>query len=253
MSYPTTPYASSTLYCEWQGLYGDYMNVSFHFNLGCGLFEGSGSDEGKWRLDSSVTDWSAYWDWGSTSGGGFINVGGICWADFPLTVTTIDLADAGDDTYALCVQQRNTVFGGEANFNSVNIWGLYAEDMHKPPTVTGEWRGSTTRSQVIAGNPFNSDITIITPYTRWYDWDRTDPKALMGEGGTFSVSFSEVFADYYPGARRLSDAWHSSNKPEGLWRMESGMWQPVKNREDYPSAVSGFRHRSGIWVPEAKF
>lgn len=253
MSYYTTPYASSTLFCEWKGLYGGFMNVTFHFNLGCDLFEGSGSDEGKWRLDSSVTDWSAYWDWGSEVGGGFINVGGICWAGFPLSISLIDLADGGDDTYAICVQQRNAVFGNEANFNSVNIWGLYAEDMNKPPAVSGEWRGSTTRSQVIAGNPFDTDITIITPYTRWYDWDRTDPKALMGEGGTFSVSFSEVFADYYPGARRLSDAWHSSNKPKGLWRMESGTWQPVKNRKGDPSAASGFRHSSGIWVPEAKF
>lgn len=253
MSYPATPYASSTLYCEWQGQYGGFMNVSFHFNLGCDLFEGSGSDAGKWRLDSSVTDWSAYWDWGSEVGGGFINVGGICWADFPLTTSTIDLADGGDDTYALCVQQRNAVFGSEESFNQANIWGLYAEDMHKPPTVSGEWGGSTTRSQVIAGNPFETDITIITPYTRWYDWDRADPKAVMGAGGTFSVSFSEVFADYYPGARRLSDAWHSSNKPEGLWRRESGTWQPVKNREGDPSADSGFRRRSGSWVPEAKF
>ena len=228
MSYPATPYASSTLYCEWQGQYGGFMNVSFHFNLGCDLFEGSGSDAGKWRL-------------------------GICWADFPLTTSMIDLADGGDDTYALCVQQRNSVFGSEANFDSANIWGLYAEDMHKPPTVSGEWGGSTTRSQVIDGNPFDSDITIITPYTRWYDWDRADPKAVMGAGGTFSVSFSEVFADYYPGARRLSDAWHSSNKPEGLWRMESGTWQPVKNREGDPSAASGFRRSSGSWVPEAKF
>ena len=75
----------------------------------------------------------------------------------------------------------------------------------------------------------------------------------MGAGGTFSVSFSEIFADYYPGARRLSDAWHSSNKPEGLWRMESGTWQPVKNREGDPSTASGFRRKSGSWVPEAKF
>ena len=76
----------------------------------------------------------------------------------------------------------------------------------------------------------------------------------MGAGGTFSVSFSEVFADYYyPGARRLSDAWHSSNRPEGLWRMKSGVWQPVKNREGDPSAANGFRRRSGAWVPEAKF
>ena len=253
MSYPTTPYASSTLYCEWQGLYGGFMNVSFHFNLGCDLFEGSGSDAGKWRLDSSVTDWSAYWDWGSSVGGGFINVGGICWADFPLTPSTIDLADGGDDTYALCVQQRNAVFGSEANFDSANIWGLYAEDMHKPPNVSGEWGGSTTHSQVITGDPFATDITIIAPYTRWYDWDRTDPKAIMGAGGTFSVSFSKVFADYYPGARMISNAWHSSNQPEGLWRMESGMWQPVKNREGDPSAASGFRRRSGSWVPEAKF
>lgn len=253
MSYPATPYASSTLYCEWQGQYGGFMNVSFHFNLGCDLFEESDSDTGKWRLDSSVTDWSAYWDWGSAVGGGFINVGGICWADFPLTTSMIDIADGGDDSYSLCLQQRNAVFGSEENFNQANIWGLYAEDMHKPPTVSGEWGGSTTHSQVITGNPFDNDITIITPYTRWYDWDRADPKAVMGAGGTFSVSFSEVFADYYPGARRLSDAWHSSNKPEGLWRMESGTWQPVKNREGDPSTASGFRRKSCSWVPEAKF
>lgn len=253
MSYPATPYASSTLYCDWQGQYGGFMNVSFHFNLSCDLFKGSGPDAGKWRLDSSVTNWYAYWDWGSAVGGGFINVGGICWADFPLTTLRIDLADGGDDTYALCVQQRNAVFGSEANFNSANIWGLYAEDMHKPPTVSGEWGGSTTRSQVIAGNPFETDMTIITPYTRWYDWDRADPKVAMGAGGAFSVSFSEVFADYYPGARRLSNAWHSSNQPEGLWRRESGTWQPVKNLEGDPSAASGFRYRSGSWVPEAKF
>ena len=253
MSYPATPYTSSTLYCDWTGQYGGFMNASFHFNLDCSLFEGADEDVGKWRLDSSVTDWGAYWDWGSAVGGGFINVGGICWADFPLTTSTIDLADGGDDTYALCVQQRNAVFGSEANFNSANIWGLYAEDMNKPPTVSGEWGGSTTHSQVIAGNPFETDITIITPYTRWYDRDRADPKAVMGAGGTFSVSFSEIFAYYYPGARRLSDAWHSSNKPEGLWRMESGTWQPVKNREGDPSTANGFRRKSGSWVPEAKF
>ena len=253
MSYPATPYASSTLYCEWTGQYGGFMNVSFHFNLNCSLFEGADEDVGKWRLDSSVTDWSAYWDWGSAVGGGFINVGGICWADFPLTTSTIDLADGGDDTYALCVQQRNAVFGSEANFNQANIWGLYAEDMHKPPAVSGEWGGSTTHSQVITGDPFSTDITIIAPYTRWYDWDRTDPKAAMGAGGTFSVSFSKVFADYYPGARTVSGAWHSSNQPEGLWRMESGTWQPVKNCEGDPSAASGFRRKSGNWAPEAKF
>ena len=149
-----------------------------------------------------------------------------------------DLADGGDDTYAVCVQQRNAVFGSDADFNSANIWGLYAEDMHKPPTVSGEWGGSTTNSQVITGNPFDSDMTIITPYTRWYDWDRTDPKAVMGAGGTFSVSFHEVFADYYPGARMVSGAWQSSNRPEGLRRMESGTWQPVKNREGDPSAAN---------------
>lgn len=253
MSYSATPYDSSTLYCDWQGQYGGFMNVSFHFNLGCSLFKGSGSDAGKWRLDSSVTNWSAYWDWGSTVGGGFINVGGICWADFPLTTSAMGLANGGDDTYALCVKQRNAVFGSEANFNKANIWGLYAEDMHKPPTVSGKWEGSTTRSQVIAGNMFDVDIAIITSYTRWYDWDTANPRALMGEGGTFSVSFSEVFTDYYPGARRLSNAWHSSNRPEGFCRVESGAWQPVKNHEGDPSAASGFRRRSGSWVPEAKF
>lgn len=253
MSYPTTPYASSTLYCDWTGQYGGFMNVSFHFNLVCNLFEGSGPDAGKWRLDSSVTNWTPYWDWGSAVGGGFINVGGIYWADFPLTTTRINLADGGDDTYALCVRQRNSVFGSEANFDSANIWGLYAEDMSKPPTVSGEWRGTTAHSQVIAGNPFETDMTIITPYTRWYDRDRADPQAVMGAGGTFSVSFSEIFMDYYPGARRLSNAWHSSNQPEGLWRRKSGTWQPVKNCERDPSAASGFRRKSGSWVPEAKF
>ena len=65
MSYPTTPYASSTFYCEWKGQYGGFMNVSFQFNLNCSLFEGADEDTGKWRLDSSVTGWIAYWDGGS--------------------------------------------------------------------------------------------------------------------------------------------------------------------------------------------
>lgn len=246
-----TLYDTASKACSWSGSYSGFMNVSISFTLNVTLNNDPSNDSAPWQTVSTISNFTETHDWGTVSGGGFINVGGIAWG--PAIGQSAELLSDGTlDTYDLMISQRNAAFGSAYDFNLKNVWGIYASDEGSPPATSGVWQGSAPSwTQTYATSPFEQDIYIISPYQRYYDWQNEPNTAYFNAGGAFYVTFKDLFPDYIPWNRRLT-SWQACNRSGGdMARRESGAWVTMHNRTNTTDTGvnDGFRRVSSAWRP----
>lgn len=263
---PYVEYDTATLPCWWAGSYAGFMNVQFSFNLTAVLYHdepvevdnGSGEPEvddseeaHPWKLSCTVSDFSETHDWGTAEGGGFINVGGLNWGA-RIGTSAEPLSSGLYDTAELCLAQRNAAFGSSAAFDELNIWGIYASDEGSPPAISGTWVGSTpSYDMYFDTEPFEIQVNVVSPYTRWYDWQNEPNTAYFEAGGDFSVSFQDLFPDYIPWERREGTWVPNDTDGHDMARREAGAWVTMTNKKNSTSTGEndGWRRVGGAWRP----
>lgn len=238
-----------TAHVTWSGDYGGYMEVSFAFDIvGTVTYD---ADDKPTNLHVKIANFTESHSWGDVAGGGFENVGGFMWYEGEYSAKYASAEDLSDESEANTWNQLTATI---PNFASLNVWGLYASDDGNPPSVSGTIPGTTTeRDFPLSGEP-DVNMMICTAYTRWRE--NTDPAyAHVSTTGSFSLTFHDLFPDYFPLAIKSGGGWRSCDRTGGSYQSRaSGVWADRKNDPNDTSKSHVFHRKSGAWemTPKVK-
>lgn len=244
----------SRVWVDWQGQWGGYMNFAVHGHLNCTINQTVTNLHVEWDVDSFGT----WYDWGTNTGYGFMNVGGIMWVQPPFSRRFPNPDNQGHENWAGDVLDE--VLQACPAIATDSIFGVYATDdagsnANKAPSVHGTIQGAGWRSHDFALNgELNLDLELVAAYTRWRD--NSTGYAVIESNSTTKLTLADVFPDYYPGStyRGTDDAnWDScDNRSLGkhLKRWNGSAWVDLKNSRRYPEDMSKsnvFMYVSGAW------
>lgn len=222
------------LYIDWSGLWGGFMQFAVHGNLHCTI------DQQVTNLHCEWGDNFAYWSGpgeNSGTGYGFINVGGIMWAQPKFSRRFENSDQHGVERWDGDVLQE--VLEACPAIATDAIYGAYMSDESQTPSVKGEIIGA---GWIAHDFPLNGEMdlnmTLITPFTRWRD--NAAGQAVVESAGSFNLTLEDIFPDYYPFAvyrGRDGIEWDAlSNEALGkhLKDRRGGSWHDLKNSMRYP-------------------
>lgn len=224
-----------------------YFELSMSFDVAATLQQES--DTLQYRVACQVNGFQETHGWGTVSGDGFINAGGIAFF-CPTEDVWTPMEDVSNDTVEQCAADLQAYFKGATQFDSHNIWGIYASDKGNPPSPQGVLDGTRAQTVYIDGDPYEQTINLVMSYQRGH-WRNSSGGWAVTQGSDIAnVTFQELFPDipYYPWARRIGGTMASCNRGGGsLKRRESGAWSDVKNSEAQPSTSQGWRFKDLKW------
>lgn len=236
-----TPRVGST-HVSWSGAYGGYMNVHFEFDMVATITYND--DAVPSNMNVKISNFTETHDWGTVAGGGFINVGGFMWYEGDYSQKFNSAEDLSDENTTLVINQlHNTI----PNFDTYNIWGLYASDEGAPPAVSGTITSTNlSRDFPLTGEP-DVNMLICQSYTRYRE--NTDPAyAVVTTAGDFNVTFTDLFPDYFPFALKSGSTWKSCNRQGGsVQTRSSGTWKDKKNRAKSADDSHSFIKSGSSW------
>lgn len=233
-----------TIPCSWSGDWGSFMYCDFTFNLTVTV------DDLYTTADCVMTDFNYWRRDGESTGYGFINVGGIMWDNGEFAGAYAN-PDTAPETWANVESElRSTI----PNYDVDNIFGVYCSDepAHATQGVTG---GILAGLEVVKTFDLSGGVSgeacLIRPYERYRD-NANDLARIDSQGG-FTLTWAEVFQDYYPWAGYLSGGWHSYNDGSpavGVFKRSGTSWADAKNSilSDEVSAQSVLKRSSNAWA-----
>lgn len=276
---PRTATKDINWYAQWGEGSNPYMALRIVFRLTATI------DDAVTTLQCSIGPAPGYSDvhietaYGNAGGYGFINLGGFAWSGAHFYKRREDYQDKtapyyewwygdgwGNPPASGAGDVRAEMLSVFPTMYSDTIAAVYSCDdgTGRPQGVIG---GSRSRTFDVSNAGNVLEVNLIRWYTRWrdnYNTSTAPTGAVVIESNEshpdFSMTFSDLFPDFYPGARRVSGAWLSCNrgtdrvKQGGAFRRSSSGWVGELNASDSTAVANqrGLRRVSGAWVRSEK-
>lgn len=224
-----------SLWIDWKGAWGGYMNFAVHGTLVCTIDQQVTNLHCEWG-----DDFGYYRDFGDVQGYGFINVGGMMWAQPSFSQRSPNPDDQGGEVWDGDVLQE--VLEVCPAIATETIYGVYASDdklANGMPRVYGDIQSASWRSHDFPlSGQLDLDMEIVTPYTRYRD--NAAGQSVIESNGTTRLTLNDIFPDYYPFAvyrGRDGVEWDAlSNEELGKFLKDrrGSAWHDLKNSMRYP-------------------
>lgn len=245
--------ATTTYHMDKIEQYGGYFSLHYVFDVVASLGEGTDSDIGYLNLHCQILNFSQVNSPGTITGFGFMNVGGFMWGQRDNVRNEIRETNHSETSYPNPEGWDYDAGGGYTvhgqmqsaidNFDADTLFCVYRTDDVAGTSYNGGWGlivngGNNFRDFKI---PLSQSISVnvINPYSRYLVQASEETAGQeyteIVQTGNVVLTFSDLFPDYFPGARFSSNAsdptWYSANRSGGhLQRFVNNAWRDCKNR-----------------------